>query len=134
MKTVPIFLTFFFISCLLTNAGSGQTMNIKGKVVDKNTLEPLTGVNISLENNNLGIGTITNHKGEFRLWNLPHDSSKILISHNGYEASLVEVSILQNPEKNTIFVIKLDEKTKVSKNNSSERRLAFIKKRSMAKK
>lgn len=134
MKTFTIFLSFFLFSCLLSEAGNGQTMNIKGKVIDKNTLEPLSGVNISLENNKLGIGTITNHKGEFRLWNLPHDSSKILVSLNGYETSSVEVSTLQNPTTGTITVIKLDEKSRANKNNVNDGKVAFLKKRPAANK
>ena len=134
MKTFTIFLSFFLFSCLLSDAGNGQTMNIKGKVIDKNTLEPLSGVNISLENNKLGIGTITNHKGEFRLWNLPHDSSKILVSLNGYETSSVEVSTLQNPTTGTITVIKLDERTRANKTNSNERKSIFLKKPTTARK
>ncbi len=134
MRTFTIFFTFFLLSCLFTEAGNGQTMNIKGKVIDKNTLEPLSGVNISLENNELGIGTITNHKGEFRLWNLPHNSSKILVSLNGYETSSVEVSTLQNPTTGTITVIKLDEKSRANKNNLNDGKVAFLKKRSAANK
>lgn len=134
MRTFTIFFTFFLLSCLFTEAGNGQTMNIKGKVIDKNTFEPLSGVNISLENNELGIGTITNHKGEFRLWNLPHNSSKILVSLNGYETSSVEVSTLQNPTTGTITVIKLDEKSRANKNNVNDGKVAFLKKRPAANK
>ena len=107
-------------------------MHIRGKVVDKVTLQPLVGVNISLENNYLGIGTITNSKGEFRLWNLPHDTSKIIISHNGYEESAIEVDKLSNKLK-PIAIIKLDEKSKNQK-NTNPRKLTSLKKRSIARK
>lgn len=131
MKTVIILLAFSFF---FTNAGSGQTVNVGGKVVDKNTLNPLNGVNISLENNDLSIGTITNQKGEFRLWNLPGDSLRIRVSHSGYKVSLIDVATLQNPTENTLFVIELEKKSKSGRSNTNERKLAFLKKKLVAKK
>ena len=131
MKTVIILLAFSFF---FTNAGSGQTVNVGGKVVDKNTLNPLNGVNISLENNDLSIGTITNQKGEFRLWNLPGDSLRIRVSHSGYKVSLIDVATLKNPTENTLFVIELEKKSKSGRSNTNERKLAFLKKKLVAKK
>lgn len=80
------------ISCLISTAGSAQTSNVHGKVMDKQTQKPLYGVNVCLENDHLGIGTITNENGEFRLWNLPGDTINVLIRCDGYQTYVLEVS------------------------------------------
>ena len=129
MKKVPFLIIVFVVSCFFTSlAGNGETMSVWGKVVDKTTLKPLSGVNISLENDQTGIGTITNKQGEFRLWNIPGDSSTLMISLNGYLPSTVEISSLTNSLEE-ITIIKLVEKSRTSKQNSNEKRLAFFKKK-----
>ena len=133
MKLILPLLTIFMVSCLFASAGNGQTIYIRGKVIDKLTLKPLAGVNVSVENDDLGIGTITNAKGEFRLWNLPYDTSKIKITHNGYQSAVIEVKNLSKTYEQ-IVVIKLDEESKHSKANTNKRKPLSLKKRTMAKK
>ncbi|MGQ8337636.1 carboxypeptidase-like regulatory domain-containing protein [Sunxiuqinia sp. A32] len=134
MKTLSIYFAIFLFSCMVSTAGNGQTTNIWGKVVDKETMQPLIGVNISLENNLNGIGTITNQEGEFRLWNLPHDTANILISLDGYQTSLVDVSSL-NGSHSEIKVIKLDTANNSEKEPiAANKKLPFLKKKSQVRK
>ena len=137
MKTLPIFLTIFLFTCFISTAGNGQTTNVWGKVIDESTLKPLAGVNISLENNRLGLGTITNQKGEFRLWNLPHDTSNIVISFDGYQSSMVSINSLAS-SVNDIRVITLSEKNpdtdKNQLTNDRDRKIHFLKKKAQARK
>ncbi|MFW5878151.1 MAG: TonB-dependent receptor, partial [bacterium] len=56
---------------------------ISGKLIDKTTLEPLVGANVSIESSN--VGTITDQQGEFNLTVL--DTQAIIrISYIGYES------------------------------------------------
>jgi len=96
MKTPLILFGLLMISCLLSTAGNAQTSNVYGKVMDKETLKPLYGVNVCLEENQRGIGTITNEEGEFRLWNLPGDTINVLIRCDGYQTYVLKVTPLSN--------------------------------------
>lgn len=92
MKIPFILFNLLTAACLISTAGSGQTTHVWGKVVDKKTEKPLYGVNISLQDNPLSIGTITNKNGEFRLWNLPGDTAHILISFDGYQDYVLDIT------------------------------------------
>ena len=97
---------------MFSTAGNGQTANVWGKVVDKQTQKPIYGVNVSLQNNPRGLGTITNKKGEFRLWDIPADTAKILISYNGYQNYILDLHALpESGSKNNMTVIYLNEKS-----------------------
>lgn len=99
MKTPLILINLFMISCLIATAGSAQTSNVYGKVMDKETNKPLYGVNVCLEDDQLGIGTITNENGEFRLWNLPGDTIHVLIRCDGYQTYILEISSSSSPSQ-----------------------------------
>ena len=110
MKTPLILFSFFMVSFLISSAGNGQTKNIYGKVIDKHTQKPLYGVNICLKDNPQGIGTITNKNGEFRLWNLPSDTSTILISYDGYKNYVTDVGEF-NKSQQDLTVVYLEKKS-----------------------
>lgn len=99
MKTPLILFSLLMISCLIPTAGSAQTANVYGKVMDKATNKPLYGVNVCLEDDPLGIGTITNENGEFRLWNLPGDTIHVLIRCDGYQTYVLEISSSSSPSQ-----------------------------------
>ncbi|WP_321289256.1 carboxypeptidase-like regulatory domain-containing protein [uncultured Sunxiuqinia sp.] len=110
MKTSTLIASLFLVSFLAATAGNNQTIDIHGKVVNKETREPLYGVNISLKNQTKSIGTITNSQGEFRLWNIPCDTADLLISMNGYKSDTIDLETLD--QSTEIIVISLAEKTK----------------------
>ena len=118
MKTPLIVFNLLLITCMISTAGSGQTTNVWGKVIDKHTQKPLYGVNISLQNDPQGIGTITNQNGEFRLWNIPSDTLSILISFNGYQDYLMDINSLDNTHNN-MTVIYLNEETRLDQKDST---------------
>jgi len=94
-------------------ANSSGTQEIKGRVVDKITGTPLEGVNISVSDTKIPIGTISDENGEFRLWDIPADMN-LKFSLDGYKA----VSL--NPASGHIsndlpFVIELENKAETKK-------------------
>jgi iron complex outermembrane receptor protein len=62
-------------------------VDIKGKIVDKETNEPLPGANILVKGTN--IGTISQLDGKFEL-TLPHRDSSVEVSYIGYQTQLFE--------------------------------------------
>jgi len=76
----------------------GQNI-IKGKVLDKNTGEPLIGATVSIPN--LNIGTITDIDGRFEL-EIPQDVKRFKVTYIGYNGKNIEI----DPEKEK-YTIKL---------------------------
>ena len=101
-KTKKRMKTKFFIlialSFLFVNLGFGQRL-IKGKVIDKQTKEPLIGASVVIPNFNKG--TITDIDGKFEL-EIPKDVKRIKVSYIGYKSKNVELK----PDKND-YVIRL---------------------------
>ena len=70
-----------------------QTKKISGTVNDENSL-PLVGVNITVQNSNLG--ALTDFDGNFSI-TIPTDKAKVLIfSYLGYTTQEVDVSSSDN--------------------------------------
>src|SRR4030095_954049 len=64
MKTRNTILTLL-LAGFLCNPSFSQIITLSGKVSDKNTSEPLTGVSVSLKGTKSG--TVTDANGDFRL-------------------------------------------------------------------
>ncbi|PID63329.1 MAG: TonB-dependent receptor [Ignavibacteriae bacterium] len=74
---------FFFLFLLVSSFIYSQNFNIKGKVVDASTKEPLIGVNIIILNSNLGF---TSHEeGKFYLEGKIKKDDMIQFSYIGYQ-------------------------------------------------
>lgn len=96
MKTMLLLLTFSLLVAQLI--ASNRTQEIRGKIIDKATGEPLAGVNISLNESKNPIGTITDENGEFRLWNVPTSSQSLQLSLPGYQTTVVADPFNNNNE------------------------------------
>lgn len=70
---------------------SCRLMAITGKVVDKETNEPIPYGTVSIVNSS--VGNITNQNGEFRL-TISDTTSFIQFSHMGYETQIIETRFL----------------------------------------
>ena len=110
MRIATILISLLIFPLLVSNAGNAPSKTVWGKIIDSNTLEPLTGVNVCLMNSANTIGTITNENGEFHLWNLPNNA-ELQISLKGYETSSFNISELIESSVEMV-VIKLNEKGK----------------------
>lgn len=97
MKAAFIFIfSLMVLPFLISTAGKDPTKNVWGKVIDEVTQNPLYGVNISIIDLVTPLGTITNEKGEFRLWNIPETISALSVSLNGYKTA--EINIEQHTD------------------------------------
>ncbi len=76
---------------LLAGAANGQSLS--GKVLDKNSQEPLVGVTISTPNKKQG--TVTGTDGSFSIKGLQSDT--LLFSYLGYQTQVVNPKTLANP-------------------------------------
>ena len=91
--------------------------------MDKETHKPLYGVSVCLEDDQLGIGTITNKDGEFRLWNLPGDSLNVLIRCDGYETYVLDLSTFSSSSQD-VKEIYLETETNQDQKQTSLRLLS----------
>ena len=71
-------------SCLF----AGVTGKLVGKVIDKNTGEPLIGANIIIQGTTLG--SVADHDGRFIIINIPPGTYNVKVSFIGYESVLFE--------------------------------------------
>jgi hypothetical protein len=67
---------------------AGVTGKLVGKVMDKNTGEPLIGANIIIQGTILG--SVADHDGRFIIINIPPDTYNVKVSFIGYESVLFE--------------------------------------------
>lgn len=68
----------------------GQSGEVKGRITDSVTKEPLIGASVRLEEN--GIGKITNEQGEFA-FNLENGSYTLLVNYLGYLPAKIEFEV-----------------------------------------
>ena len=64
------------------------TGKLVGKVIDKNTGEPLIGANIIIQGTILG--SVADHDGRFIIINIPPGTYNVKVSFIGYESVLFE--------------------------------------------
>ena len=98
---------FLFSALLLVTAAAWSLpleQKIHGKVVDKNTGEPLPGVNIFIEHTT--VGTATDDKGYYRIPKAPVGSFHLTASMMGYQINKEEVSIGPNADITVNFQLK----------------------------
>jgi len=80
----------FLISFLIISIRSQSQVQIKGRVIDNQTSDPIAYVNIY--NKDLGIGTTTNLNGEFNLKFADSVSHvQLIFSHTSYEVYTIEI-------------------------------------------
>lgn len=86
MKNIYIICYFILISLLFPINIAAQSFTIQGIVVDKNTQEPLIGVNVieKINNKTNSNGTITDFNGNFSI-DITSPNSKLTFSYIGYE-------------------------------------------------
>jgi len=81
--------TILFLLLMVFFVSSFAQVQMRGKVVDKSTKEPLPGATIAADGTT--VGTITNNKGEFQI-NVPQSSKTVTVSFIGYESVKVNVT------------------------------------------
>ncbi|WP_423129210.1 carboxypeptidase-like regulatory domain-containing protein [Gaoshiqia sp. Z1-71] len=110
MRIIVLFLSVLLLPFTPALAGKVVTKNISGKVIDKETLKPLSGVCILYADDSRSIGTITNIDGEFRMWNLPDLNKELVISFDGYRSLTVHLDEIEDFSEQLIIELQEDEK------------------------
>ena len=95
----------FTLFILSSSIIAGNTGKIFGKVTDKQTNEPLAGVNVVIKNT--GQGASTDIEGEFYLIGVPPGKYDIMISYIGY-ASLTVKDVLVRADLTSDLNIKIE--------------------------
>jgi len=105
-KFIFLLLILFFNQAIASN--ENITQNIRGKVFDADTRQPIIGANIILINSNPFIGTTTDLDGNFILKDVPIGRASIQISFLGFEPKLLS-NLVVNSAKEVVLDIKLTE-------------------------
>lgn len=82
-STLSMSILWVLLSALCCNSYAQGTGRIEGMVLDRETNEPLPGVNILIENTNKG--TTTNLEGAFILGSVSEGQKKLIFSFVGYK-------------------------------------------------
>lgn len=85
------------IAMSLTAVAKNNTSSIKGKVIDKNSNEPIPYASVALEG--LPMGATTNFEGEFEITNIPVGHHHLIATCVGYKQELkhIDVKVGKNP-------------------------------------
>jgi len=83
-------LSFLIVSFLIGNTILGQEymQNIKGRVIDADTHQPLPGVNVVLLETSPPVGTVTDMDGNYELHNVPLGRQSLQFSFMGFEPAI----------------------------------------------
>ena len=87
-KRLYFLLELMSIMFLFTPALVAQTLSVTGKVIDKNSREPVSGASVFTEGTTNG--TITDEEGRFMLGNVPA-AANLVVSFVGYDTQTFPV-------------------------------------------
>jgi hypothetical protein len=116
MRVLFIFLTF--IAYLLSTTGvkaEQPTQVVRGRVVDKDSRQPLVGVTLIVEESDPVIGTTTNGEGYFKFQELEVGRYHFRVQYVGYENKVLPNVVVNAGKENVLHielvesVVKLDE-------------------------
>ena len=96
----------FFLTALLMFAGNTTLAGgkITGKIVDKETGEPLIGVNVII--NNMSLGAATDFEGDYVIINVPPGTYSITASFIGFKSiTITDVNVIVNRTSKVDFVM-----------------------------
>lgn len=103
---------YFFIiyTIFLTISGFSQEneQTVKGKIIDKQTQNPLIGATITVKNSNPVIETIADIDGYFKIKNLKIGRYDFIVSYIGYNEAIIN-NVLVTTGKEVVLNIELQE-------------------------
>ena len=132
-----LFTIILFIGVFNLSAQYVQT--IRGKVIDKESQQPLIGVTIALKKYNPPIGTTTDNDGEFKIENISIGKHTLTISYMGYKPQVIpNLDVISG--KQTVLNIELEEQVhkmneivvKAYKKGETINRMAIVSARSFS--
>ncbi len=118
IKIQNVIISIILLFSLNDFAFSQNTGNIKGKIIDKNTGNPIADVNILAQPGN--IGSITNSEGYYKIEGLKPGTSTLTVSHINYNSVEQSVEIIANKSITQDFELEPIVKTLTTVNILSE--------------
>ncbi|GIM50274.1 TonB-dependent receptor [Capnocytophaga stomatis] len=103
-----ILVVFLNLSGVIAYGQAPIVQNLKGKVFDANTHEPLMGATIVIENSNPVLGTTTDVEGNFFIERVPIGRQTIKVSFIGYETSIIS-ELMITSAKEVVLEVALKE-------------------------
>jgi polyhydroxyalkanoate synthesis regulator phasin len=115
MKTLSLILTIILFAFTLQSfAGEETAGKLTGKVIDKQSKQPISYATISIVNvldSSVVTGVISNENGGFQIDDLPMGEYKVSVSFIGYKASSKKVSLNLRNRNVDIGELQLEETT-----------------------
>lgn len=106
MNKLPALLAFLVLPLLA--GGQSTTQTIKGKILDKDTQQPLIGATVLITSLESRPGTVTELDGTFELSGIPTGRQRLEFSYIGYDPFIIEDAIV-NSAKELILHVELVE-------------------------
>lgn len=103
----PILLLFTFVCFTSAVLSQSTQYTVTGKVIDKNSRQPLQGASVFAQNTTFGVAT--DAEGNFKL-KLPNGGYELIITFTGYETESIRISNATGDE-NLVVEIKPKEKS-----------------------
>lgn len=102
-------LTLFFILSVQWVLGQQFTATVKGQISDKDSKQPLMGVNIIVLNTNPPLGATTTEDGSFSIANVSVGRQSIKLSYVGYDDVVINELLIRSG-KETVLNVEMQEK------------------------
>ncbi len=112
MKTAyKDFLILPLLLCLFAATGFAQTQTIRGTVVDKISLAPIFGAEVSIPlTDSTRIAAATDEEGNFSLPDVPVGKQTVQVSYDGYKEQTLQ-NLTVNAGKELVLTIQLEEES-----------------------
>ncbi|MBD3386065.1 PEGA domain-containing protein, partial [candidate division KSB1 bacterium] len=113
---------FLITGLFILNSPAADNFSIKGHIYDQSTEEPLSGANISIEQEQSG--TTSDIDGYFAIPALPEGSYRLKISYIGYETAIESIELGSDTTISVYLtpVVLPVERITVTANRAEERR------------
>jgi hypothetical protein len=108
MKIISIFVFTILFAISSSVAETVITQNIRGRVTDRQTLQPLPGANIIIPDSDPFVGTSSDENGYFELRSVPVGRIDLRITYIGYREVFLS-NISHQSGKETIVNVSMDE-------------------------
>lgn len=106
MKQIFFLFSFFLFATMVFSQATHYT--ITGKVIDKNTRQPLQGASVFAQNTTIGVAT--DAEGSFKL-KLPNGGYVLIVTFTGYETESIRINNASADDKNLVMEVKPKEKS-----------------------
>ncbi len=101
-------LLFLFATVISVGSYAQRTQTLRGKIVDKESKAPLTGVVVSVNDKDVALGGVSDTNGNFQVLQVPVGKRSISFAYLGYQTATFN-DVLVTSAKEVILNIELEE-------------------------